>query len=257
MRYFLECSYLGANYGGWQVQNNAISVQSVIENRLSQILQSTVSIYGSSRTDAGVHARHQVAHFDVDEINIKFPLLIYKLNRILPNDISISKIYAVEAKAHARFDAVSRKYIYRISKEKNPFIGQVSHFFSLDLDLNLMNEACELLKHKNLDCEIFSKTQTSVKTFFCDIYEAKWVQEDSIISFTIEANRFLRGMVRIIVGYMLQIGLKKISVDEFKDSIENKIFKSRPSLAPSHGLTLERVKYSSNRGLLDNEFYSL
>ncbi|WP_353780218.1 tRNA pseudouridine(38-40) synthase TruA [Winogradskyella sp. 3972H.M.0a.05] len=241
MRYFIELSYNGKAYHGWQNQPNAISVQEVIENALSTLLSSSISIVGAGRTDAGVHAKQMFAHFDTDsEIDEK--QLAYKLNSFLPKDVAIHEIFGVKDDAHARFDATSRAYIYELSTAKNPFTTETAYLVTLPLDVEAMNKACEkLLGHKDFQC--FSKSNTDVKTYYCTIESAVWSETDSGLKFEIKADRFLRNMVRAIVGTLLNIGLGKLTIDDLDTIIASKNRSEAGYSVPAHGLYLTEVKY--------------
>lgn len=243
MRYFIECAYKGTNYSGWQVQINALAVQEVIEKSLCTLLKAKIEITGSSRTDAGVHANQQIAHFEVENEIIDTENLVYRMNKILPFDISIKQIFKVADDYHSRFEAISRKYEYRISRKKNPFQRGLSYEFNGDLNINLMNEAC-LILFKHIDFQCFSKIKTEVLTFNCTILEARWEEtvEDTLV-FHIKANRFLRGMVRSIVGTLLEIGLGRISLTDFEQIILSKNRKYAGWSVPSEGLFLMEVNY--------------
>ena len=241
MRYFIELSYLGTNYHGWQVQDNAITVQFVIQQALTKLLGHETPIMGSGRTDTGVHAQIQVAHFDCPD-SIDVHDLRYKLNAILPKDIAIHQIYYVSKSAHARFDAIRRGYIYQIHLEKNPFREGLSWNLKMTPDLDLMNRCClELKKHNNFQC--FSKVKTAVESFECEIYKATWEQNGNEILFTIEANRFLRGMVRAIVGTMLDVGFQRKTVIDFGSIIKSRDRKQAGKNVPAVGLYLNKVDY--------------
>lgn len=243
MRYFIECAYEGTNYSGWQIQENANTVQAEIEKGLTLLLKSPTSIMGSSRTDAGVHARQQVAHFDVENEISNLPNLCYRLNKILPSDISIKRIYRVEDNYHCRFEAISRKYEYHISTKKNPFQRGLCYEFANNLNLEFMNNACQIL-FRYIDFECFSKVKTDVNTFNCTIMEAYWQQTDGdSLVFYIKANRFLRGMVRAIVGTLLEVGAGKLSVDDFEKIILSKNRKKAGRAVPAEGLFLMEVNY--------------
>jgi len=243
MRYFIECSYRGTNYCGWQIQENANTVQAEIEKGLTLLLKNTTSIMGSSRTDAGVHAKQQIAHFDVEDEITNLPNLSYRLNKILPSDIAIKRIYKVEDNYHCRFEAISRKYEYHISTQKNPFQRGLYYEFANKLNIDLMNKACQTL-FKHIDFECFSKIKTDVNTFNCTISEAYWQQEeDDLIVFYIKANRFLRGMVRAIVGTLLDVGLGKLSIDDFEQIILSKNRRNAGRAVPAEGLFLMEVNY--------------
>jgi tRNA pseudouridine38-40 synthase len=243
MRYFIECSYQGTKYCGWQIQENANTVQAEIEKALSTLLKIPVTIMGSSRTDTGVHAVQQVAHFDIENDIQNLENLAYRLNKILPFDISIKRIYPVKDDYHCRFEATSRKYEYRISFLKNPFLRGLYYEFNQDLNIELMNESCQKLFQYH-DFECFSKIKTDVKTFNCTIMEATWEKrENDMLVFHIKANRFLRGMVRAIVGTLLEIGAGKLSVEDFEQIILSKNRKKAGRAVPAEGLFLMEVNY--------------
>ena len=209
MRYFLEFSYNGKSYHGWQNQPNAISVQEVMENALSILLRNKTDIVGAGRTDSGVHAKQMFAHFDVN-IPVDRDDLLHKLNSFLPADISIYNIHEVNDKAHARFDAVSRTYEYWITQCKNPFLSDYSYCMKSPLDIKKMNEVSKILFEYD-DFQCFSKSRTDVKTYICHIMEANWRSDNEKLVFTIKADRFLRNMVRAIVGTLIEVGTNKLS----------------------------------------------
>ena len=237
----MDLSYDGTNYHGWQNQPDAISVQSCIEKALSILIKAKTPIYGAGRTDSGVHAVKMCAHFDVLELTNSSKLL-HDLNSFLPKDISVNKIYKVNLESHARFDALAREYEYKISLIKNVFNNNRSYYIKNNLDIKLMNEACRImLNHTNFKC--FSKSKTEVKTYNCDLKYAKWNLNDNELIFTIRANRFLRNMVRAIVGTLIHVGLKKISLQDFeKVIISQDRTKAGPS-APAHALYLTNIFY--------------
>lgn len=241
MRYFVELAYNGKAYHGWQTQPNAISVQQVLENALSTLLANPISITGAGRTDTGVHATQMFAHFDCNT-NFDVENLVYRLNAFLPSDISIQSIFKVKPEAHARFDATSRSYLYRISLEKNPFTTDFAYFFRAKMDLNVMNQACKILFEYN-DFQCFSKSNTDVKTYNCKITRANWKQEGNELHFAITADRFLRNMVRAIVGTMIEIGLRKISVSDLHEIIKSKNRGNAGYSVPAHGLYLTTIEY--------------
>jgi tRNA pseudouridine38-40 synthase len=244
MRYFIECSYRGTNYCGWQIQENANTVQAEIEKALTILLKNPTSITGSSRTDAGVHAMHQVAHFEIEHEIQNPENLVFRMNKILPFDISIKRIYLVKDDYHSRFEATSRKYEYRISKSKNPFQKGLCYEFNQELNIDLMNEACQKL-FQHIDFECFSKIKTEVNTFNCTIIEAHWQMEnDEMLVFHIKANRFLRGMVRAIVGTLLEVGAGRLSVEDFEQIILSKNRKKAGRAVPAEGLFLMEVNYN-------------
>ena len=241
MRYFIELSYNGTNYHGWQIQPDAVSVQEKINSALSTIYQTEIEVIGAGRTDTGVHASQMFAHFDVDEEVDEN--LAFKLNSILPNDIFIKSINKVDDEKHARFDALERSYEYRIWLGRNPFLLDFSwQIHSQKPDVKLMNEAAKLLL-KYEDFESFSKVKTDVYTFNCKVTQAFWKQENELLIFYISANRFLRNMVRAIVGTLLDVGLGKITVDEFKNIIESKNRSNAGLSVPAKGLFLTQIKY--------------
>jgi tRNA pseudouridine38-40 synthase len=243
MRYIIECTYRGTNYSGWQIQINALTVQEVIEKALSTLLKYKIDITGSSRTDAGVHAMQQFAHFDMEEEIWDCDNLVYRMNKLLPFDISVQKIDKVTDDYHSRFEAISRKYEYRISRNKNPFQRGLSYEFNGDLNIELMNEACQIL-FKYIDYQCFSKIHTEVSTFNCTILEAYWKDEPKdLLIFHIKANRFLRGMVRAIVGTLLEVGRGKISVSDFEQIILSRDRKKAGRAVPAEGLFLMEVNY--------------
>ena len=237
----MDLSYDGTNYHGWQNQPNAISVQSCIEKALSLLTKIETQIFGAGRTDSGVHAIKMCAHFD-SNLTVDLSKLIYDLNSFLPKDISINDIYEVNDDSHARFDAINRVYNYKISLNKDVFNINRSYFINNVMDVDLMNQACTILKsHTNFKC--FSKSKTDVKTYNCKIVNAQWVFKHGKLVFTIKANRFLRNMVRAIVGTMIQVGLKKISLDYFQEIlISQDRTKAGPS-APAHALYLSNIEY--------------
>ncbi len=241
MRYFIEFAYHGKNYFGYQKQPNAISVQETLEKALSLILKESIEIVGAGRTDAGVHAKQMYAHFNFDhEINESD--LVKKLNSFLPSDIAIHQLIKVNDDAHARFDAINRTYEYHIHLKKNPFLENVSWYVHSSLDIQKMNEACKILMEYN-DFECFSKVKTDVFTFNCKITYANWdIKEDRII-FTISADRFLRNMVRAIVGTMINIGSGKMEMLEIRKIIESKDRNKAGFSVPAHGLFLTKVDY--------------
>ena len=242
MRYFFEVSYHGKNYHGWQRQNNAISVQQVLEEALALLTGiDNIVITGSGRTDTGVHCRQQYFHAEIEK-GIDCNKLQYNLNSYLPEDISINSIFAVNEEAHARFSAVSRSYEYHVSKTKTPFFKDMSHVYVKPLDITTMNEAATLLIGDK-DFEAFSKVKTDVNNFNCDITYARWEEDENFYVFHISANRFLRGMVRAIVGTLFQIGMGKMSVDQFAEIIESKDRRNAGAAAPAKGLFLTRVNY--------------
>ncbi|MFD2823212.1 tRNA pseudouridine(38-40) synthase TruA [Lacinutrix iliipiscaria] len=241
MRYFLELSYNGTAYHGWQNQPNAISVQEVIEKNLSILLKENIAIVGAGRTDAGVHASQMFAHFETQVVFFETDL-VYRLNSILPKDIAIHDIYKVKLDAHARFHAVSRTYLYRIALQKNVFTFNDAFYVKQDLELSKMNDAAQiLLQYK--DFQSFSKSNTDVKTYHCKIMHAEWEIVNQELQFTIKADRFLRNMVRAIVGTLVNIGLGKIEVENIHDIIKSKDRSEAGFSVPAHALYLKQIEY--------------
>ena len=241
-RYFFECCYDGSNYHGWQFQPNAVSIQEIIQKSIHTFLhQSKVSITGCGRTDTGVHAKQYFFHFD-SSVDLDLNTIVYKLNTILPKDISVQEVWLVPSDFHARFSAEKRTYKYFISSKKNPFKDKYAYLIKENLDLVAMNKcADELIKHK--DFTSFSKVNTDVKNNFCDVFECFWIQKDSNLIFQISANRFLRNMVRAIVGTMIDVGRGKLSVDDFKKIIKDKNRSNAGFSVPAKGLFLYEIKY--------------
>lgn len=243
MRYFIHLAYDGTRYHGWQIQPNGISVEGEIELRLSTLLRQPIDIVGAGRTDAGVHARHMVAHFDFED-GCDTKQLCYRLNRMMPPDICIYKIEKVADDLHARFSATSRTYHYYISTKRNPFNRQYTWLCHYDLDFELMNQAAEiLLEYK--DFASFCKSHTDVKTTLCNIIEAKWIKDDDegCYYFRIKANRFLRNMVRAVVGTLVEIGRHRLSLDDFRNVIEGKKRTMAGESMPANALFLEKIEY--------------
>lgn len=243
-RYFLDISYKGTRFHGWQIQENAFTVQEALEAGLSTYFRHPISVMGSGRTDTGVHASMQVCHFESNQ-EIESVKFIRAINGILPKDISINSIREVKADAHARFSAKSRSYIYRMILQKSPFLEDFvwRHYFNPDIDR--MNEAAKiLLEHRDFEC--FSKVHTEVKHFRCEIKSAHWEQKDGELQFHITANRFLRGMVRAIVGTLVSIGLGKIEPEEMHQIIESRNRMKAGKSAPACGLFLSHIEYSED-----------
>jgi tRNA pseudouridine38-40 synthase len=242
MRYFIEFSYKGTNYSGWQRQNNAVSVQQKLDEALTLILRETIESVGSSRTDTGVHAEQQYAHFDALTAVKDCDLLTYRLNSLLPFDIAVHRVFQVKETAHSRFDATHRRYEYRIIRRKNPFLINESHIFHKPLNIQKMNEAAALLlEYKNF--ESFSKIHTSVNNFLCDISEANWFEKEAVLIFSIKSNRFLRGMVRALVGTLLEVGTGKKTIADFEKIIQVQDRSKAGAQAPAEGLFLVEVGY--------------
>lgn len=241
-RFFLYFSYKGTAYHGWQFQPNGISVQEVLTKALCTILRTNIEVVGAGRTDAGVHAKLMVAHFDTEvELPLEFDLTA-KLNSFLPKDISIIKIAEVQPDAHARFDAICRRYEYHVVTAKNVFKTEFSARVDENLDFELMNIAAATLKNYR-DFTSFSKLHTDVKTNNCVVTHAEWTQHDDEWIFTIQADRFLRNMVRAIVGTLFEVGRHKMTLEEFEEVIEVKNRCKAGTSVPAHGLYLVDIQY--------------
>jgi tRNA pseudouridine38-40 synthase len=241
LRYFIKLAYNGTNYHGWQCQPNAVSVQETLNKAFSVVLNSEINLMGAGRTDTGVHAKEMYAHFDF-ETTFDYQNLVHKLNSYLPKDIVVYNITPVVNEAHARFDATKRTYEYHIHSFKDVFLQDQSWYFHQNLDLDLMNEASKLLfNHTDFQC--FSKVNTDVNTFDCTIFEAYWTQGDQKLIFTISANRFLRNMVRAIVGTLVYVGLHKITLEDFNEIIKSKNRDKAGFSVPAHGLYLTKIDY--------------
>lgn len=240
-RYFIELKYDGTNYHGWQIQNNANSVQAEVNKALSTLFQTEIMVMGAGRTDTGVHAKQLFAHFNSDEI-IDTTKLIFKLNTLLPIDISCSSAKQVNDQAHTRFSATSRTYEYWVTPTKNPFLINKAYYYPKVLNINLMNEAANELKN-HVDFSCFSKSNTDTHTNNCTITFAEWQQSEDKLIFTISADRFLRNMVRAIVGTLIEVGIGKISVDDVTTIINSKNRSNAGTSAPAYGLYLTQVNY--------------
>ena len=241
MRYFLELSYNGKAYHGWQKQPNAVSVQEVLEKALKTVLKTEISLVSAGRTDAGVHAKQLFAHFDFEtEINTKE--LVYKLNALLPKDVAVATIFKVIDDAHARFHAIARSYVYRLSPVKDAFNTDFAYYFKPKLDVEKMNDAAKLLLGTQ-DFQCFSKSNTDVFTYNCTITEALWKKVDNEYHFHISADRFLRNMVRAIVGTLINIGIGKLTVEDMSRIIASKNRSEAGYSVPACGLYLTKVAY--------------
>ncbi len=245
VRHFIELSYNGKDFVGWQFQKNGISIQEVLNKSLSTIFQEDIETVGCGRTDAGVHASYFVAHFDMENPHsLEIGKAIYKLNRILPRSIAVSTITVVQAGAHARFDACERTYRYIISPKKNPFLTDMAYQFSLPLDMDKMNIAAGLLLSIS-DFTSFAKLHSDNKTNICRVIKAEWTQEADTLVFTISADRFLRNMVRAIVGTLIDIGLGKLEPESIIEIAEAGNRNFAGSSAPAEGLFLSNIVYPS------------
>lgn len=245
-RYFIFLSYKGTSYHGWQIQPDSVSVQKTLDDALSIILGEKIETLGAGRTDTGVHASFFCAHFESssDDLNTRKNLL-FRINKFLPKDISVNSIRKVIPEAHARFSATSRTYRYYISRTKNPFTSESSWYLYGDLDITRMNEACEVL-FRHTDFTSFSRLHTDVKTNNCRIFEARWEEDGSTLIFTIKADRFLRNMVRAIVGTMVELGQQKLIVEDFDRIIQAKDRGKAGKSAPAKGLFLTGIEYPSD-----------
>jgi len=243
-RYFIHLAYSGKNYHGWQEQKNGISIQETINHALSTILQNKTNVLGCGRTDSGVHAESYYAHFDLTNLNILHnkTSIIKKLNGFLPSDIVIFDLIPVQKEANARFSAISRTYEYRISRVKNPFNNDFTYGYYGKLDIQLMNEASKILFEYS-DFTSFSKLHSKTQTNICKLSEANWTQTHDVLTFRITADRFLRNMVRAIVGTMMDAGRSKITLPELRNIIENKNRSAAGTSVPAQGLFLVDVRY--------------
>lgn len=241
LRYFIEFAYNGAAYHGWQKQPDAVTVQGVLEQKLSMVLRTETQLVGAGRTDAGVHASQQFAHFDYKG-GLDPGKFTYGLNACLPKAIAIKNLYPVHDEAHARFDAKKRSYEYHIHQFKDPFLNDFSFQYLYRLDVAQMNRAAKILFDYD-DFECFSKVKTDVGTFICHIHEAQWTEQNGKLLFKITADRFLRNMVRAIVGTLIDVGLGKKSPDDVKRIIESKDRCEAGFSVPAHGLYLTEIVY--------------
>jgi tRNA pseudouridine38-40 synthase len=240
IRYFIEVAYKGTRYSGFQTQDNAQTIQSKVEEALQTIYKKEFQLTCSSRTDAGVHALQNFFHLDTEtELNLK---QVYNLNAVLPNDIIIKQIILVELDKHARFSATHRQYKYYITRERNPFLTETTWFYPYNLDIDALQQAADVLLTYS-DFTTFSKRNTQVKTFLCNIMVSKWYYENDCLVYEVKANRFLRGMVRGLVGTMLKVGRGLISLDDFKQIIEAKDCTKANFNTPANGLFLVKVTY--------------
>jgi tRNA pseudouridine38-40 synthase len=241
VRYFFDIAYNGTAYHGWQSQNNALGIQQVIEEKLYLIAQKQIEITGSGRTDTGVHAIQQIFHADfADPINTDD--LRYHLNSVLPKDIMIREIVPVLPEAHARYDACQRTYQYRIIHEKNPFQQKQAYYYRKPMRLDALNEAAACLIGRH-DFQAFSKVKTDVNNYFCQINHASWQLNESVYCFNISADRFLRGMVRAIVGTLLLVNEEKMDVSDIEQIILSRDRQKAGRSVPPEGLFLMKVEY--------------
>lgn len=246
MRYFIELSYDGAAYCGWQRQPDAPTVQQTLEKSLSTLLREEVEVVGAGRTDTGVNASYYVAHFDSESGVKDCSQLVYKLNLILPHDIAVKRVRTVHAQAHARFDAVEREYTYYISQRKNPFRRFSAWQYYVPLDVERMNEAAATLLEYD-DFTSFAKLNSNNKTNICNVIKVEWHRaewDNDLLVFTIRADRFLRNMIRAIVGTLVDVGRGRYTVEEFRDILHSRDLSRSSAGAPAVGLFLSDVKYS-------------
>ncbi len=242
MRYFITLSYDGTHYHGWQVQPNGISVQGELQRGLSLLLRQPVAVTGAGRTDAGVHARMMVAHFDT-EADVDCPQLAYKLNKLLPRDIAVQQVKPVADDMHARFSARARTYYYYIHTQKSPFLCHYSCQMHYQLDFSLMNQAAALLLEYD-DFGAFCKSHADVKTTLCTVTKAEWRPlADGQWVFEISANRFLRNMVRAVVGTLIEVGRHRLTLDAFRRVIETGRRTEAGESMPANALFLQSIEY--------------
>ncbi|MEI6123862.1 MAG: tRNA pseudouridine(38-40) synthase TruA [Bacteroidota bacterium] len=248
IRYFVKLAYDGTAYHGWQIQDNALTVQEILEKKISIILKQVIELNGCGRTDAGVHALVYYAHFDIEKEIPDLKNIMYSINSILPHDIIVKNIQKVKYDYHSRFSAINRTYKYFINPNRNPFKICFEYHFAPYLDIELMNDACSILmKFRDFSC--FSKFNTQVNNNLCIINEAIWEKNQDGIVFTITANRFLRNMVRAIVGTMIELGLKKRSIDDLKNIINNGKRSDAGTSVPAKGLFLFSIEYPEEMGI--------
>ncbi len=241
VRYFVEVAYNGTHFHGWQVQSNALSVQQVLEEKLSTLLRVPIAIVGSGRTDTGVHASQQYFHFD-HATPLETAAFLHRMNAFLPQEIALKSITKVNDDAHARFDASMRSYIYRIETRKNPFAHGFAYCYTHPLNVEKMNEAAIFLLG-NHDFQAFSKVKTEVNNYFCELNRAVWEEGNESLIFHVSANRFLRGMVRAVVGTLLDVGAGRTTITEFQQILLSKDRRQAGRAVPPTGLYLSRVVY--------------
>ena len=239
-RYFLELCYDGASFGGFQIQNNVDTIQGAVQSALKTLYREDIELTGASRTDAGVHALQNFFHFDTDTVITQKQ--VYNLNAILPNTIVIKAIYEVPPTTHCRFDATSRSYIYKLHTQKDPFLEGRSWYYPFPIDFSLLNQATQTLLNFT-HYESFSKKNTSVNTFECSVSKALWQVEGTNLYFHIDSNRFLRGMIRGLVGTLLQVGRGQITVEEWMDIVASNNEQRVDFSTPAYGLYLSAIQY--------------
>lgn len=243
MRYFLKLSYLGTKYHGWQIQQGVVTVQESIEKALTLLLRKKTTVVGAGRTDTGVHAAEYYLHFDTESA-IDFDL-VFKLNHLLPADIAVQECLTVQSDAHARYSALWRSYTYTITTQKNPFLTDTAYLFTQKLDLERMNQAAAILKDYE-DFSSFSKSNTDVKHYLCQVRKAAWQSQGDLLVFNITANRFLRNMVRAIVGTLIDVGLGKTTPRDIHRIILNKNRSVAGYSVPAQGLSLTQITYPND-----------
>ena len=248
-RYFLEVSYLGSKYAGFQVQINANTIQAEIERALQILFRRNISLTGSSRTDAGVHAFQNYFHFDIDAIISTD--IVYNINALLPGDIAVTRLVSVAPGKHCRFDAVARRYAYHIYRAKNPFLEDRAYYYPYKLDISMLREAANIL-HSYTDYRAFSKRRTQVRTYECSIMESEWNVHGPELIYYVKGNRFLRGMVRGLVGTMLHLGRGKMTIREFKEIIEGGSSSRVDFSIPARGLFLLQVIFPDDYFLFNH-----
>lgn len=245
MRYFLELSYLGKAYFGWQIQPGMPTVQQAVQDSMSLLLRRNIEVVGAGRTDTGVHASHYVAHFDVPDPITDCAGFCYHLNAVLPADIAVIGLKRVKDDAHARFDAISREYKYYVAKNKNPFAQDTAMRITQPLDIEAMNRAAAQLLSQS-DFTSFCKLHSDNKTNLCRVMKAQWEENEDFYIFTVRADRFLRNMVRAIVGTLLDVGRSKMPPEEFGNVIRGRNRSLAGTSAPARGLFLQEVAYPEN-----------
>ncbi len=242
-RYFIRFSFRGTSFHGWQIQENAYTVQALLNKSLSTLTAEDVYCIGAGRTDAGVHAKDFYAHFDLENEIVDFGNFIYKLNCLNGNEVYVSEVFRVKPEAHSRFSAKSRTYQYHILRERDPFLNDYAYFYYGNLNIDEMNSAAEVL-YSYSDFTSFSKADTQTKTNICKIISANWILQDKELIFTIKADRFLRNMVRAIAGTLLDIGKGKLTISDFKSIIESKNRCLAGESLPANALFLVNVEYN-------------
>lgn len=242
-RYFLEVRYKGTRYAGFQVQRNANTVQAEVEKALRIVLRTDVALTGSSRTDTGVHALQNFFHFDIDRS--LDTAIIYNLNALLPPDIAALSLRKVKPESHCRFDAVWRRYGYNVYRYKDPFLQDGAYYFPYAVDVDALQAAARQVEGRH-DFTSFSKRNTQVKTFVCDVHSSRWHFSEQVIRYEVRANRFLRGMVRGLAGTMLQVGRGRLSLEQFARMLNNPSASIADFSVPGKGLWLEAVHFGDN-----------